>query len=149
MTYVNGGTYSFQMPERDTEINAEYVKVTTQVLLNPAETTISVTQTRKGDRKNPDILTEVRDQGGILIARYINDQLDTALDVQPVRIHGEHNKTGSTADQSLAWSVDDANLLTLDCPTGYSREDAAVMPNLDSSFIQGDLKPGNRKAGRP
>ena len=23
MTYVNGGTYSFQMPERDTEINAE------------------------------------------------------------------------------------------------------------------------------
>lgn len=139
MTYVNGGTYSFQMPERDTEINAEYVKVTTQVLLNPAETTISVTQTRKGDRKNPDILTEVRDQGGILIARYINDQLDTALDVQPVRIHGEHNKTGSTADQSLAWSVDDANLLTLDCPTGYSREDAAVMPNLDSSFIQGIL----------
>ena len=88
MTYVNGGTYSFQMPERDTEINAEYVKVTTQVLLNPAETTISVTQTRKGDRKNPDILTEVRDQGGVLIARYINDQLDTALDVQPVRIHG-------------------------------------------------------------
>jgi len=139
MTYVNGGTYSFQMPECDTEINGEYVKVTTEVVLDPAETTISVTQTRKGDRKNPEILTEVRDKAGILIARYINGSLDTTVEVQPIRIHGEHNKTGDTADQSLKWSVDDANLLVLDSPAGYTKEDAAVMPSLDSSFIQGIL----------
>ncbi len=139
MTYVNGGTYSFSMPECDTQINAEYVKVTTKVLLDPEETVISVTQTRKGDRKNPDILTEVRNQAGILIARYINGNLDTAVQAQPVTIHGEHNNAGNTADQSLAWSVDDADLLILDCPSGYTRQDAAVMPNLDSSFIQGIL----------
>lgn len=139
MTYVNGGTYSFQMPECDTEINAEYVKVTTELLLDPAETKISVTQTRKGDRKNPDVLTEVRDQAGILIARYINGSQDMGVEVQPVRIHGEHNKAGDTADQSLTWSIDDPNLLVLDSPAGYTREDAAIMPNLNSSFIQGIL----------
>ena len=139
MTYVNGGTYSFQMPECDTEINGEYIKVTTNVALDVTETTLSVTQTRKGDRKNPDVLTEVRNHEGVLIARYINGNQDTAVEVQPVRIHGEHNKIGNTADQSLKWSVDDTNLLILDCPAGYTKEDAAIMPNLESSFIQGIL----------
>ena len=46
MTYINGGTYSFEMPEADTELNAEYVKVTTELSMEPAQTRISVTQTR-------------------------------------------------------------------------------------------------------
>lgn len=139
MTYVNGGSYSFRMPECDTEINAEYIKVTTEIVLTPAETTISVTQTRKGDRKNPDIVTEVRDENGVLAARYINGNLDTAVEVQPVRIHGELNRTGNAADHTLMWSVDDKNLLTLTSPAGYTSEDAAVMPSLDSNFIHGIL----------
>lgn len=145
MTYVNGGSYSFQMPECDTEINAEYIKVTTKIALTPEETTLSVTQVRKGDRKNPDILTEVRDESGVLIARYIDGNQDTAVEVQPVRIHGEHNQAGNTADPSIQWSVDDKDLLTLTSPLGYTREDALIMPNLDSSFIQGII---NRETGK-
>lgn len=45
MTYVNGGTYSFIMPESDTELNVEYVKVTTALAMTPDETNISVKQT--------------------------------------------------------------------------------------------------------
>lgn len=139
MTYVNGGSYSFCMPECDTEINAEYIKVTTEIVLDPAETTISVIQTRKGDRKNPDIITEVRDENGVLAARYINGSPDAAVEVQPVRIHGELNRTGDAADKTLKWSVDDKNLLTLTSSAGYTGEDGAVMPNLDSNFIHGIL----------
>lgn len=51
MTYINGGTYSFEMPEADTELNVEYVKVTTELPMEPAQTRISVTQTRTGDRE--------------------------------------------------------------------------------------------------
>ena len=68
MAYVNGGSYSFQMPEANTELNAEYVKVTTELAMTPKETVISVIQTRTGDRKQPQIMTEVKDQEGRLIA---------------------------------------------------------------------------------
>ena len=72
MAYVNGGSYSFQMPEANTELNAEYVKVTTELAITPKETVISVIQTRTGDRKQPQIMTEVKDQEGRLIAKYLN-----------------------------------------------------------------------------
>ncbi len=145
MTYVSGGGYSFPMPSCDTQIHAEYVKVTTEIGMDPAETVISVTQTRLGDRKHPRTVTEVRDQGGVLIARYINGSLDTATEVQPVRIHGEHNVAGSTADRTIKWSVDDSDLLTLTSPSGYTAEDARIMPDLNSSFIRGIL---NREEGK-
>ncbi len=137
MTYVSGGTYTFRMPERDTEINAEYVKVTTVLTMTPQEMKISVVQTRSGDRKNPNIVTEVRSQDGVLIARYIDNQLDTAVQVQPVAIHGEHNVTGETADRTVRWSVDDTDLLNLEAEAGYTEGDARILPNLSGSFIQG------------
>lgn len=137
MTYVNGGSYSFQMPSCDTEINAEYVKVTTKLELDHEETVIAVTQTRSGDRKNPQIVTEVRNQSGILVARYINGNQDTAVEVQPIRIHAEHNQAGSTADRTIMWSVDDSDLLLHTSAQGYTLEDARIMPNLDGTFIQG------------
>lgn len=145
MTYVNGGSYSFVMPECNTQINAEYVKVTTKITMDPAETVIGVTHTRKGDRKNPDILTEVKNQEGVLIARYINGSPDSETEVHPVRIHGEHNTWGSTADRTVTWSVDDRDLLLLTSSPGYTEEDAMVMPNLNSSFI---LEILNRETGR-
>ncbi|MCI8517880.1 MAG: hypothetical protein HFG75_13610 [Hungatella sp.] len=145
MTYVNGGSYSFVMPSCDTEINADYVKVTTGITLAPSDMAIRVTQTRSGDRKNPEILTEVRDQSGILIARYLGGIQDTSVEVQPMRIHGEHNHTGSTADRTLKWSVDDSDLIHLTAAAGYTMEDAAVMPNLSGTFIQGVI---DRETGR-
>lgn len=145
MTYVNGGSYSFVMPLCDTEINADYVKVTTGVTVDPSDMVIKVTQTRSGDRKNPEILTEVRDPSGILIARYLGENQDTSVEVQPVQIHGEHNHTGSTADRTLKWSVDDSDLIHLSAAAGYTMEDAAVMPNLSGTFIRGVI---DRETGR-
>ncbi len=137
MDYVNGGSYSFIMPECDTELNVEYIKVTTKLTVDPSETAIHVTQTRSGDRKNPKIVTEVTNQDGTLIARYLDTVQDTSVQVQPISIHGEHNGDGWTADRTMRWSVDDTDLLVNLSDTGYTLKDAVILPNLDSAFIQG------------
>lgn len=136
MEYQNGGSYSFVMPESDTELSVEYVRVTTRLTLDPEQTSIHVVQTRSGDRKNPRLVTEVTNQEGVLIARYIENRQDTTVQAQPVTIHGEHNGVGLTADRTIKWSVDDTNLLTNLSDAGYTLRDAAVMPNLSSRFIQ-------------
>ncbi|SEU22297.1 hypothetical protein SAMN05443270_3466 [Lacrimispora sphenoides] len=136
MTYASGGTYTFVMPECDTELKVQYEKVTTELTMTPAETTISVTQTRSGDRKNPTVTTEVKNQSGILIARYIGGVQDTSVEVQPVSIHAEHNNDGSTVNKTVQWSVDDTNLITSTSESGYTLTDAKIMPNLQSNFIQ-------------
>lgn len=139
MTYINGGTYSFIMPEANTELNVEYVKVTTELAMTPEETNIFVKQIRSGDRKNPQILTEVRNAEGTLIAKYINGSRDTSVQVLPVTIHAEHNGEGATADRTVSWSIDDTDLLHFedDWTGGYTMKDARILPNMDSRFIQG------------
>ena len=82
------------MPEANTELNAEYVKVTTQLAMTPKETEISIRQIRSGDRKNPDITTEVRNQEGTLIAKYINGSDISQVQVLPVSVHAEQQWTG-------------------------------------------------------
>ena len=142
MAYEAGGYYTFNMPEADTELNVEYIKVTTALTMTPAETTIKVIQTRDGDRKNPQITTAIYDNAGTLIAKYIGDTV--AVTPDPVRIHAEHNGEGSAADRTVLWSVDDMDLLTLsnvDTVT-YTTNDARVMPNLNSNFIVSTI---NRK----
>lgn len=136
MNYVYGGTYSFVMPEWNTELNAEYIRASTKLTLNPAETAIHVTQIRSGDRKNPRIVTEVTDKEGILIARYIDGAQDNSVQVQPVTIHGEQNGTEWGKDRTMKWSVDDTNLLTNLSESGYTIKDAVIMPNLSSRFIR-------------
>lgn len=93
MAYVNGGAYTFDMPECDTELNVEYIKVTTALAMTPTETTLKVKQTRSGDRKNPQIVTEVLDENNRQIAKYIGDQV--AVSPTPITIHAEHNGEGS------------------------------------------------------
>lgn len=139
MQYVNGGAYTFVMPECDTELNVEYRKVNTSVAVEPTEMTLSVVQTRNGDRKSPDVVTEVKNEQGILIARYINGALDQAVEVQPVSIHANCNGSGSSSDRTVKWSVDDHNLLVNASETGYTLKDAKVLPNVNSSFIQNIL----------
>ena len=142
MTYINGGAYSFEMPEADTELNVEYVKVTTELSMAPAETAIAVTQIRSGDRKNPELVTEVRNSEGTLIAKYINGNRDAAVQALPVSIHAEHNGEGSAADRTVLWSIDDTDLLSFDegWAGGYTVKDARVIPNLNSEFIQGIIR---------
>lgn len=136
MNYIAGGVYSFIMPERDTEINVRYQKVTTRLQVTPQETEFLVTHIRTGDRKKPDTRTEVRTEEGVLIARYLNGVPDHAVKVQPISIHGEHNSYGDAVDRSMRWSVDDSDLLQLLSEEGYTQEDARIFPNLSGSFIQ-------------
>ncbi len=136
MQYIAGGSYSFVMPECDTELNVQYERVTTQVLVSPAETEISIIHTRTGDRKVPKTMTEVKNQEGILIARYIDGELDQETEVQPVSIHAVCNGTGDTVDNTVKWSVDDRDLLENHSDTGYTSRDARVIPNVRSSFVQ-------------
>ena len=142
MTYVSGGSYTFEMPESDTELNAEYVKVTTELTMEPKEAELSVVQIRTGDRKNPEITLEVRDGEGTLIARYINGRQDASVEALPVRIHAEHNGAGDTADRTVLWSIDDTDLLRFEegWTGGYTQSDARIIPNLDSDFIQGHIR---------
>ena len=135
MQYVSGGAYSFIMPECDTELRAEYEKVTTRLTADPAETRISVVQTRSGDRKSPQIVTEVKNAEGILIARYVDGKQDHSVEVQPVLIHSEHNGNGQTADRTVRWLVDDTDLLENRSEAGYTMKDGLVMPNMNSAFI--------------
>lgn len=137
MGYLKGGYYSFEMPEYDTELTVEYRKVATKLSLDPSHMTIQVIQTRSGDRKNPSVLTEVKNERGVLIARYIDGVLDSGVKVQPVSIHAAVNSTGASGDQRVRWSVDDGNLLTNLSEEGYTQKDARVIPNMDSSFIRG------------
>ncbi len=139
MTYVNGGTYAFTMPARDTQVNVEYVKVTTELSVTPEQIEITVTHTRTGDRKSPDTVTEVHDGNGTLIARYIEDTPDRSVQAQPIRIHGEHNALGGAADRTLLWSVDDNDLLSLISESGYTEKDARIMLNPGSAFIRQTL----------
>ena len=138
MAYINGGSYSFKMPQADTELNAEYVKVTTELSMTPKETNISVIQTRTGDRKRPQIMTEVKDQEGNLIAKYLNGSENSQVQVIPVRLHAEHNGQGSAADRTVQWSIDNQDLLKFEegWTGGYTSKDARVLPRLDSEFIQ-------------
>lgn len=135
--YQAGGTYTFRMPGSDTEVKAEYQKVTTKLTMTPSETMLTITHTRNGDRKNPSITTEVKNDDGILIARYIDGVRDNAVEIQPVSVHAEHNQAGGTADKMVKWSVDDIDLITNLSASGYTLSDARIMPNIDSEFIQG------------
>lgn len=135
MNYVSGGTYSFLMPDSDTELNVEYIKVTTELTMSPAETTLKVVQTREGDRKSPSITTTVYDNTGKQIAKFIGDV--SQVTPTPVMIHAEHNGEGSTNDKTVKWAVDNENLITLtkEESAEYTEKDAYIMPNLSSNFI--------------
>ena len=88
--------------------------MTTELAITPKETVISVIQTRTGDRKQPQIMTEVKDQEGRLIAKYLNGSENSEVQVLPVRIHAEHNGQGSAADRTVQWSIDNQDLLNFE-----------------------------------
>lgn len=136
MQYENGGAYSFIMPEKDTVLKAEYGKVTTRLTVDPAQTRLRLVMTRSGDRKHPSVVTEVKNDAGILIARYIDGVQDQLIEVQPVAIHAEHNGSGGTADRTVRWSVDDGDLLQNCSEAGYTESDGLVLPNVNSRFVQ-------------
>ena len=138
-TYVNGGEYSFTMPEENTQVSAVYKKVAVSVGLTPNVTKFQVVQERTGNRKHPTKTTRVMDGNGKLIATYINGNLQAGTQVQPVTVQAIVDQNNDVADASVRWSIDDSDLITLlpndDEENGYTKKSASVQVNLNSSFI--------------
>lgn len=66
---TNNGGYYFTMPESDTVIGAKYKKVAKAVTIDPDKITFEVTQTRSGNRDNPNVkwtVTAKNDNGEII-----------------------------------------------------------------------------------
>jgi len=143
MDYQSGGTYTFLMPECDTEINCVYEKVHSAIELDPEETVINITATRTGDRKNPQITWRITDDNGHLLADdIVRNKKETDAtsvgfiqsddDVNPISIKAVFNSVSE--DNKVAWSVDDATLLNISATeTGYTAKDAKVKPEVLSS----------------
>ena len=70
------------------------------------------------------------------------------MEIQPVRIHGEHNSREIPISRTMKWMVDDADLLQLAAEEGYTTEDARIIPRISSSFIQNILKKQIKGSGR-
>lgn len=141
MSCTAGGAYTFVMPECDTEISVEYRKVAAGVRTVPEEYVFRVVQERSGNRKDPSIITEVRDGAGKLTARYINGQLDHAAEVQEVRISAIVDKNNDVADSRVVWSIDDHELLRLkkngdEDAEGYTEKSASLELNLNAGFFR-------------
>lgn len=141
MSYQTGGAYTFVMPECDTEVSAVYKKVAAEVRVLPEEYIFKVVQERSGDRKNPSIVTEVRNGGGKMIARYVNGELEEGTKVQDVTFDSIVDKNNDVADSRVSWSVDDGNLLILkknsdEDSEGYTEKSASVELNLQADFFK-------------
>ena len=140
MTYQTGGTYSFVMPEHDTEISAVYRKVAANVRIQPEEYEFHVVQERTGDRKNPSAVTEVKDSAGRLIARYINGELEEGTQVQDVMLEAVVDRENDVADEAVRWSIDDGDLIRLkknadEDASGYTKQSASLELNLNADFF--------------
>ena len=134
MTYVNGGGYTFVMPEHDTELNVEYIKVTTALTMDPESTEIHIVMMRSGDRKSPTVLVNVYDENNVLIStnKY---GTPTMSDIDPVSVGAIHNGSSVGSDKTVKWSVDDADLITNVSDTGYTENRGLFKPNIDSSWL--------------
>ena len=150
MMYQTGGAYTFVMPAHDTEISAVYKKVAAEIRILPEEFTFKVIQERSGDRKNPSIVTEVRDHDGKLLARYVNGALEEGTKVQDVTFSAIVDKNNDVADSRVSWSVDDSDLLILkknadEDSEGYTELSASLELNLQADFFKNILKEAERK----
>ncbi len=150
MEYQTGGSYSFVMPAHDTELTAEYRKVAADIRVAPEEYTFRVIQERSGDRKNPSIVTEVKDGNGKLIARYLDGKLDAGTKVQEVTVDAVVDKNNDVADSRVSWSVDDSDLLLLkknadEDSEGYTKLSASIELNLQADFFREIVERAEKK----
>lgn len=141
MSYQTGGSYGFVMPDHDTEISAVYKKVAANIRMVPEEFSFRVTQTRSGDRKNPSLVTEVKNGAGKLIARYLDGKLEEGTKVQEVKLEAVVDKNNDVADSRVSWSVDDKSLILLkqngdEDEEGYTEKSASIELNMEADFFR-------------
>lgn len=145
MSYQTGGSYTFVMPEYDTEVSAVYKKVAAGIRVAPETCTFRVVQTRTGDRKHPSVVTEVRDGTGKLIAKYLDGALEENTKAQEVKINAVVDKNNDVADSRVQWSVDNSDLLILkkngdEDEEGYTGLSASVELNLNAEFFRNIIR---------
>ena len=140
MDYQTGGAYTFVMPDSDTELNITYEKVLTEIITDPTETTITITQTRTGDRKNPLVTWNIVNENGYQIVNGISkpiteghsitDELLSNSDTNYVPVGVIFNAV--SADNKVMWTVDDASLINLkDTEVGvYTANKAHIAPEV-------------------
>lgn len=141
MEYMTGGSYSFCMPAHDTEVSAVYKRVAANIRVNPEEVMFKVIQERSGNRKNPSIVTEVRNSKGKLITRYRNDQMDPETGILETTVEAIVDTQNDVEDSRVLWSVDDSDLILLkingdEDNEGYTAMRASIEVNLQSEFFR-------------
>lgn len=150
-TYAEGShAYDFKMPAENIAVDAVYKRVAVSIKVEPEVYNFVVTQTRTGNRKSPAKTTEIRDNTGKLIARYINGVLEQGTQVQPVTIAATIDTNNDVEDSRVKWSIDDPDLVTLaknddEGNDGYSAKSASVAVNLDAGFFNEILQAAEQK----
>lgn len=142
--------YAFTMPGEDVSVSAVYKKVAVSITVEPESYTFKVTQTRTGNRKNPSKVTEIKNQEGKLIARYINGELEQGTQVQPVNIKATIDANNDVADGRVKWSIDDPDLIRLaanedEGTDGYTAQSASLTLNLEGAFFKEIIEEAERK----
>lgn len=132
--------YVFSMPEENIVIGADYTKVAASIDVKPEEYRFQVIQTRNGNRKNPGIVTEILDDSGKLLARYINGQLENGTKVTLTSIEAVVDAANDVSDSRIKWSVDNPKLIVLEKnddeeESGYTAKSASVSVNPQAPFF--------------
>lgn len=132
--------YAFRMPQEDIAVAAVYKKVAASIAILPNEYRFTVTQTRTGNRKSPVKTTEIKNNEGKLIARYMNGTLEQGTQIQPVAVNAVIDANNDVNDDRVKWSVDDADLIGLDRnddegTDGYTAKSASIAVNLNAGFF--------------
>lgn len=142
MTYEAGGSYTFEMPGNDTEINAYYEKVLSKISLDPAETTLRIIQYRSGNRKSPSVSYDVIREDGSYLAKSVQKKTENSDDESPLSNSDIANTqavevsfNSVSTDNKVVWTVDDATLINLDeTVTGaYTDTNAYIKPEVLST----------------
>lgn len=142
--------YDFKMPEENIAVNAIYKRVAVSVKVEPETYNFTVTQTRSGNRKAPAKVTEIKDNAGKLIARYINGVLEQGTQVQPVTVKATVDTNNDVEDSRVKWSIDDPELIMLaknddEGSDGYTNKTASIAVNLQASFFEAIIQSAEQK----
>lgn len=140
MDYQTGGTYTFIMPDSDSEINILYEKVLSEVLTDPLETFFTLTEIRSGDRKNPDITWSINDENGHSLCSNVarkrtegnplTEQMLKTSDVTALDVNVVFNSISS--DNKVKWSIDDPSLISIEgTDENYTDSAAKIRPVPD------------------
>lgn len=140
MDYQDDGTYTFLMPDSDSEINIYYDLMASEIVTLPEREEFRITETRSGSRKSPDVTWTITDSRGNTLCNCVqrtNPGRGTSgewqylgqEDVTPVTIEAVFNHPSS--DNRVLWSVDDSMMLDLSgTEPGYTETTARIRPQV-------------------